>query len=167
MSYQVTLLSEKKQDVEQCLENTAVANLLQSCPTLCDPMDCSPPGSPLYGVFQARMLEWIAMPSFRGSSRPRNGTHICYVSCTDRQVLYHYAMWEYHRECCIYIKMGKIVNIFAHIFSHSTDTYGAHSAPFWMLGLCKSLGRIHKRLVWLPPRGELCGWGTENGDVSL
>ena len=53
------------------------------------------------------------------------------------------------------------------IFSHSTDTYGAHSAPFWMLGLCKSLGRIHKRLVWLPPRGELCGWGTENGDVSL
>ena len=78
------------------------------------------------------------------------------------------ATWEYRRECCIYIKMGKIVNIFAHIFSHSTDTYGAHSAPFWMLGLCKSLGRIHKRLdYWLPPGGELCGWGTENGDASL
>ena len=36
---------------------------LQSCPTLCDPMDCSPPGSSVHGILQAGILEWIAMPS--------------------------------------------------------------------------------------------------------
>ena len=43
----------------------------QSCPTLGDPMDCSPPGSSVHGVLQARILECIVMPSFRGSSQPR------------------------------------------------------------------------------------------------
>ena len=43
------------------------AKLLQLCLTLCDPMDCSPPDSPVHGILQARMLEWIAMLSFRGS----------------------------------------------------------------------------------------------------
>ena len=40
---------------------TATAKLLQSCPTLCDPMDCSPPGSSIHGIFQARVLEWGAI----------------------------------------------------------------------------------------------------------
>ena len=48
----------------------------QSCPTLCDPMDCSPPGSSVHGLLQARTLEWVAMPSSRGSSRPRDRTHV-------------------------------------------------------------------------------------------
>ena len=39
----------------------AAAKSLQSCPTLCDPMDCSPPGSPVHGIFQARVLEWVAI----------------------------------------------------------------------------------------------------------
>ena len=39
------------------------AKLLQYCPTLCDPMDCSPPGSSVHGIFQTRILEWIACPS--------------------------------------------------------------------------------------------------------
>ena len=38
------------------------AQLLQSCPTLCDPMDCSPPGSSVHGILQIRILEWVAMP---------------------------------------------------------------------------------------------------------
>ena len=50
----------------------------QSCPTLGDPMDCSPPGSSVLGILQARILEWVAMPSSSGSSRPRDGT---WVSC--------------------------------------------------------------------------------------
>ena len=40
----------------------------QSCPTLCDPMDCSPPGSSVHGVLQTRILEWVAISSSRGSS---------------------------------------------------------------------------------------------------
>ena len=44
------------------------AKSLQLCPALCNPMDCSPPGSSVHGIFQARTLEWVAMPSSRGSS---------------------------------------------------------------------------------------------------
>ena len=47
--------------------------IVQSCLTLCDPPDCSPPGSPVHGILQARILEWVAMPSSRGSSRPKDG----------------------------------------------------------------------------------------------
>ena len=48
----------------------------QSCLILCDPMDCSPPGSSIHGILQARILEWIAMPCFRGSSQPRVWTQV-------------------------------------------------------------------------------------------
>ena len=58
----------------------------QSCPTLCDPVDCSPPGSSVLGILQARRLEWVAISISRGSSWPRYGTQ---VSCIGRQVLYH------------------------------------------------------------------------------
>ena len=48
------------------------------CLTLCDPMDCSPPGSSVHGIFQAGILEWVATPLSRGSSRPRDWPQ---VSC--------------------------------------------------------------------------------------
>ena len=44
----------------------------QSCLTLCDPMDCGPPGSSVHGIFQARILEWVAIPFSRGSFQPRH-----------------------------------------------------------------------------------------------
>ena len=55
---------------------------VQSCVTLCETMDCSPSGSSVHGIVQARILEWVAMPSFRVSSQPRDWTHIPWVSCT-------------------------------------------------------------------------------------
>ena len=65
------------------------AKLLQSCPTLCNPMDCSPPGSSVHEILQARILEWTALPSSRRSSRPRDQTHVSYIACISRRVLYH------------------------------------------------------------------------------
>ena len=65
---------------ELCAEH--VSSVAKSCPTLCDPRDCSPPGSPVHGVLQARILEWVAISSFRGFFKPRNQTGISYVSCT-------------------------------------------------------------------------------------
>ena len=62
------------------LFNMATAKSLQSCPTLCNPMDCSPPGFSVHGLLQARIVEWIAMPSSRGSSWPRDQAHVSYVS---------------------------------------------------------------------------------------
>ena len=54
---------------------------LQSCPTLCDPVDCSPPGSSVHGILKARILEWVAMPSSWGSSWPWDQTCVPCVSC--------------------------------------------------------------------------------------
>ena len=65
------------------------AKLLQLCPTLCDPMDYTPPGSSVHGILQARILEWVAISFFRGASQPRDRTRMSYISCTGRQVLYH------------------------------------------------------------------------------
>ena len=52
------------------------AKSLQSHLTLCDPVDCSPPGSSVHGIFQARILEWVAVPSSRGCSWSRDQTPI-------------------------------------------------------------------------------------------
>ena len=65
------------------------AKSLQSYQSLHNPMACSPPGSSVHGILQARTLEWVAMLSSRGSSRPGDGTRVSYVSCIGRQVLYH------------------------------------------------------------------------------
>ena len=52
----------------------------KSCLTLCDPMDCSPPGSSVHGILQAGILEWVAIPLSRVSSRPRDRTHVSYLA---------------------------------------------------------------------------------------
>ena len=59
---------------------------LQSCPTLCDLIDCSPPDSPVHGILQAWILEWVAMPSSRGSF-PTQDSNPGLPHC--RQFLYH------------------------------------------------------------------------------
>ena len=71
-------------DVSQAHSRPACL-LTQSCLILCDPMDCSPPGFSVHGILQARILEWVAISSSRGSSLPRDGTCVC---CIDRWVLY-------------------------------------------------------------------------------
>ena len=67
---------------------------LQSCLTLCNPMDCSPPGFSAHGILQARILGWMAMPSSRASCQHRDWTHVSHVSCTGRQLLYYCITWE-------------------------------------------------------------------------
>ena len=63
---------------------TSSSLVVQSCPTLCDPVDCSLPGASVQEILQARILEWVAISSSRGSSRPRDQTHI---SCIGRRIL--------------------------------------------------------------------------------
>ena len=65
-----------------------LAKLFESCPTLCNPMDCSPPGFSVHGLLQARILEWVAMPFTRGSSQPRDWTQVSYISSISRHILY-------------------------------------------------------------------------------
>ena len=69
------------------------AKSLQSCLTLCDPMDCSLPGSSVLGILQIRMLKWFAIPSYRGSSQSRDQTQI---SCIAGGLLLPLSHWEVH-----------------------------------------------------------------------
>ena len=69
-------------------------NPFHSCLTLYDPMDYSPPGSSLYRILQASILEWVAMPSSRGSSWPRDLTPVSYVPCMAGGFSTTNATWE-------------------------------------------------------------------------
>ena len=62
----------------------------QLCPALCDPMNCSPPGSSVLGIFQARILEWVAISFSRRSSRPRDQNFISCTGVFTRWILYHW-----------------------------------------------------------------------------
>ena len=56
------------------------SEVTQSCPTLCDPMDCSLPGSSVRGILQARILEWVAISFSRRSSQPRDQTQVSHIT---------------------------------------------------------------------------------------
>ena len=74
--------------MERCMHACSV---VQSCPTFCDPMDCSPPDSSVHGIPPARILEQVASSSSRGSSWLRD--RMC-ISCIGRQILYYCTTWE-------------------------------------------------------------------------
>ena len=76
-----------------CVCVRAHTQLIQSCPTLCDTLDC-PPGSSVHGILQARILEWVAMPSSRRSAQPTGWTHVSYVSCIAGRFFTHWATWK-------------------------------------------------------------------------
>ena len=88
------------------LPHLSKLQLTESCPCcLCakraqlflllwNPMDCSQPGSSVQGIFQARILEWVAISSSRGCFQSRDQTRFSCNSCIGRQILYHCATWE-------------------------------------------------------------------------
>ena len=76
------------------LWKTCVYSVPQSHPTLCDPMDCSLPGSSVHGIFQAGILERVAVSSSRGCYPPRDQNLVSCLSCSGRQILYHCTAWE-------------------------------------------------------------------------
>ena len=96
---------------QELTQHGVCAKSLQSCPTLCHSTDYSPPGSSVHGVLQARMLEWVAMPSSRASSRPRDQALIFYVSCTGRQVLYHWCHLGDPKSTVLNLKNNKRVKL--------------------------------------------------------
>ena len=88
--YNILNLKKKKKNTGvgchfllQCMKVKSESEVTQSCPTLQDPMDYT-----VHGILQARILEWVAFPFSRGSSPPRDQTHVSCVSCIGRQILY-------------------------------------------------------------------------------
>ena len=97
-----------------------VCSVAKLCPALCDPIDCSPPGSSIRGISQARILEWVAISSSRVSSWPRDGTHISHI---DRWVPYHWTTREAWMIGYLHIKHYQILThnspkCFASLLSH-------------------------------------------------
>ena len=89
-------LSTKPQSLSEHITSGmfVLAKLLQLCPTLHNPMDCSPPGSSVHGILQARILEGVTISSSRGSSPPRNQTCISYASSLAGGSFNISATWE-------------------------------------------------------------------------
>ena len=92
--------------------------LLGSVRLFCDPTDCSPPGSSVHGIFQTIIPEWVAIPFCRGSSWPRDGTHVsCLTGFFTAEPLYisskslcHYALgnWSPMRSSFFLLPFPKI-----------------------------------------------------------
>ena len=79
---------------------------------LCNPMDYSWSGFSVYGILQARILEWIAIAFSRRSSQPRNRTCVSYISCINKQILYHMS----HQGSPMEILMGSFYKTLYHCF---------------------------------------------------
>ena len=80
--------------------------------TLCDPMDCSLPGSSVHGTFQARVLEWVAISFYRGSSQPRDWTPVSHIAgrC--------FIIWATREALCI-LKQRSIKNVIYEVVLHT------------------------------------------------
>ena len=120
----------------------------QSCPTLFDPMDCSLPGSSVHGIFQARILEWVAISFSRGFSQPRDQTFISCVSRIGRQILYHWATRKDVREIGCYTKNDKA--ILKNIWKNRKD-FKERRSSFQLTSIMS--GKTHTDLSW--------PWGVE------
>ena len=86
------------------------SEVAQSCPTLCNPVDCSLPGSSIHGILQVRILEWVAISFSRGSSRPRDRTWVSHIA-------------------------GRRFNLWATREAHTNSTYTMNIRGWFPLGL--------------------------------
>ena len=99
---------------------------VQSCPTLWDPMDCSPPGFSVHGILQARILEWIAISFSRGYSQPRDQTLISFISCIGR----FFTNWATRKQSLIKPVFNKHLPYGRSILLQSLASSGGHRKFF-------------------------------------
>ena len=112
-------------------------SVAESCPVLCNCMDCSPPGTSIHGIFQTRILEWVAISYSRRSSWSRDQTH---VSCIGRWILYYWATREASATVNFISKIRLVLRIFWN--SVTSDT-------FWFLEVTRR-GHSQENKLWLP-----------------
>ena len=121
----------------------------QSCPSLFDLTDCSQWGSPVHTIFPKRTLESVAISSSKGSSQPRNQTHISCVSCIGKWILYYWATWEAHMSTWESTKqiLQRRICLLVLIFVSSIDT--STQEVFTKCGCCCSVAKSCPTL-WYP-----------------
>ena len=97
------------------LKNHMFVLVAQSCMTLCNPMDCSPPGSSVHEILQTRILEWVAISLSRGSSRPRDQTQVssnpgeCFTIWATRKTM-ALTIWSFDGKVASWHFGGKMAN---------------------------------------------------------
>ena len=130
-------------------------------------MDCSPPGSSVHGVLQARLLEWIVMPSSKGSSQPSDQTRVSYVSWISGGFFTTNATWEalgrFHN-----VLLSFIVSLISFIQGktiHGLDEYSvSQTVEHFPVDV---LAKISETETWLKLKGVYLGfvrtaaWGTQ------
>ena len=146
------------------------SEVTQSCPTLGNPMDCSPPGSSIHGIFQARVLEWVAISFSRRSSLPRDWT---WVSCIVSRC---FTIWA-TREVTKWINLLKWIKL---IYNHS-DFFTHTNKLLALFCLIKDFDQLYIswRRQWHPTPALLPGkshgrrslvscrpWGREESDTT-
>ena len=108
---------------------------------LCDPMDHSPPGSSVHGIFQARISKWVAAFYSRRSSWPRDQTLVSCISCIDSFVLYRYTTWGalcilqqialWPFSCAVKLHAGKLLAT-QMFLTKILDTFPGHIYMYYM-----------------------------------
>ena len=88
----ISFLKEGERYLTECI--MCIYSFAQSCLTLYDPMDCSPSGSSVHRILQARKLEWVVFPSSKGPSWRRDQTCVSYASLLWQGDFYHWTTWE-------------------------------------------------------------------------
>ena len=88
-TFQTTALHMREKGKEKLKKCACMLSFFYLVLLFMTPMDCSPPGSSVHGILQARIMEWVAIASSRGSSQPRHQTLVSSISCIGRWVLYH------------------------------------------------------------------------------
>ena len=134
---------------------------------LCDPMDCSPPSSSVYGILQARIVEWVAIPFSKGSYWPRDQTQ---VSCMHyRWILYHLShqgnpvIWGTFLNLHIWAKCA-LCFCFQGIPSHSTYATFRAFASFVFFTEDKNLASAH---TWMSSTQTCAGHTTQQGLINI
>ena len=101
---------------------------------LWDPMDYSLSGYSVHWIFQARILEWVTISSFRGSSQPRDPTRISCNSCIGKWIVYHWATWEALSQVYTYIKTPECtLEIFYNVICHLYLDKAKINYTYWIL----------------------------------
>ena len=121
------------------------SEVAQSCPTLCDPVDCSSPGSSVHGILQARILEWVVVSFSRGSSWPRDRTQVPRIAGR------HFNLWATRKAFSIYQLVGTFLGALTiknlpqtqetRVWSLGRDPGGENSSPLQYPCLENSMDR--------------------------
>ena len=138
------------------------SEVAQSCLTFCNPMDCSPRGSSVHGILQARILEWVAISFSRGSSRPRDRTQVFHIAGRRFNLWATRELWLAPNNSELLFSKRQYWNIIWWLIfywnfglAHLLEAGKPAHFPRWFLSVCG----LHKRF--------LCNWQSNRDSLTI